>query len=37
MLTKLGEAGAFHSGFDNFEFGLRCVLDGLSVLVDRKG
>jgi AcrR family transcriptional regulator len=36
MLTKLGEAGAFNSGFDNFEFGLRCVLDGLSVLVDRK-
>jgi AcrR family transcriptional regulator len=36
MLTKVGEAGAFNSSFDNFEFGLRCVLDGLSVLVDRK-
>jgi hypothetical protein len=22
--------------FDNFEFGLQCVLDGLGVLIDRR-
>jgi AcrR family transcriptional regulator len=36
MLTKVGEAGAFNSMFDNFEFGLQCVLDGLGVLIDRR-
>ena len=34
MLTKVGEAGAFHSMFDHFEFGLQRVLDGLGVLID---
>jgi AcrR family transcriptional regulator len=34
MLTKVGEAGAFNSMFDNFEFGLQRVLDGLGVLVE---
>ncbi|MHA6625922.1 TetR/AcrR family transcriptional regulator [Pseudonocardia sichuanensis] len=34
MLTKVGEAGAFNSSFDNFEFGLQCVLDGLGVLIE---
>jgi AcrR family transcriptional regulator len=33
MLTKVGEAGAFNSMFDNFEFGLRCVLDGLGAQI----
>jgi AcrR family transcriptional regulator len=33
MLTKVGEAGAFDSMFDNFEFGLRCVLDGLAAQI----
>ena len=33
MLTKVGEAGAFTSMFDNFEFGLRCVLDGLGAQI----
>jgi AcrR family transcriptional regulator len=33
MLTKIGEAGAFNSMFDNFEFGLRCVLDGLAAQI----
>jgi tetracycline repressor-like protein len=36
MLTKVGEAGAFNSMFDNFEFGLQRVLDGLGVLIDRR-
>lgn len=33
MLTKVGEAGAFTSTFDSFEFGLHRVLDGLGVLI----
>jgi AcrR family transcriptional regulator len=33
MLTKVGEAGAFNSSFDNFEFGLQCVLDGLGAQI----
>jgi hypothetical protein len=37
MLTKVGEAGAFNSMFDNFEFGLQRVLDGLAVLIDGRG
>ncbi|WP_433279775.1 TetR/AcrR family transcriptional regulator [Pseudonocardia xinjiangensis] len=37
MLTKVGEAGAFHSMFDSFEFGLQRVLDGLAVLVASRG
>jgi hypothetical protein len=36
MLTKVGEAGAFNSMFDNFEFGLQRMLDGLGVLIDRR-
>jgi AcrR family transcriptional regulator len=36
MLTKVGEAGAFNSSFDNFEFGLQCVLDGLGVLIEKR-
>jgi AcrR family transcriptional regulator len=36
MLTKVGEAGAFHSNFDNFEFGLQRVLDGLGALIESK-
>jgi len=36
MLTKVGEAGAFNSMFDNFEFGLQRVLDGLGVLIERR-
>ena len=34
MLTKVGEAGAFNSSFDNFEFGLARVLDGLGALIE---
>jgi AcrR family transcriptional regulator len=34
MLTRIGEAGAFNSVFDNFEFGLQRVLDGLGVLIE---
>lgn len=34
MLTKIGEAGVFNSMFDNFEFGLQRVLDGLDVLIE---
>jgi len=34
MLTKVGEAGAFNSMFDNFEFGLQRLLDGFAVLVE---
>lgn len=36
MLTKVGEAGAFNSMFDNFEFGLQRVLDGLGVLIEAR-
>jgi AcrR family transcriptional regulator len=36
MLTKVGEAGAFNSMFDHFEFGLQRVLDGLGVLIERR-
>jgi AcrR family transcriptional regulator len=36
MLTKVGEAGAFNSTFDNFEFGLQRVLDGLGALIGSK-
>jgi AcrR family transcriptional regulator len=36
MLTKVGEAGAFNSSFDNFEFGLQRVLDGLGALIESK-
>jgi AcrR family transcriptional regulator len=36
MLTKVGEAGAFNSEFDNFEFGLQRVLDGLGVLIEAR-
>jgi hypothetical protein len=37
MLTKVGEAGAFNSMFDHFEFGLQRVLDGLGVLIGQRG
>lgn len=37
MLTKIGEAGAFNSMFDNFEFGLQRTLDGLAVLIEARG
>jgi AcrR family transcriptional regulator len=33
MLTKVGNAGAFNSTFDDFEFGLQRVLDGLDALI----
>lgn len=36
MLTKVGEAGAFNSMFDHFEFGLQRVLDGLGVLIEHR-
>jgi AcrR family transcriptional regulator len=36
LLTKVGEAGAFNSTFDNFEFGLQRVLDGLGVLIEAR-
>ncbi|OLT09584.1 hypothetical protein BJF78_30470 [Pseudonocardia sp. CNS-139] len=36
MLTKVGEAGAFHSMFDNLEFGLQRVLDGFEMLLDAR-
>jgi AcrR family transcriptional regulator len=36
MLTKVGEAGAFTSMFDHFEFGLQRVLDGLGVLIEAR-
>jgi Tetracyclin repressor-like, C-terminal domain len=36
MLSKVGEAGAFNSSFDNFEFGLQRVLDGLAVLIEAR-
>jgi AcrR family transcriptional regulator len=36
MLTRVGEAGAFNSMFDNFEFGLQRVLDGLGVLIEAR-
>src|SRR5688500_5786093 len=36
MLTKGGEAGAFSSMLDHFEFGLQRVLDVLGVLIERR-
>ncbi|GAA1225689.1 TetR/AcrR family transcriptional regulator [Pseudonocardia alaniniphila] len=36
MLSKVGEAGAFTAMFDNFEFGLQRVLDGLAVLIEAR-
>jgi AcrR family transcriptional regulator len=36
MLTKVGEAGAFTSTFDHFEFGLQRVLDGLGALIEAR-
>ncbi|WP_219413262.1 TetR/AcrR family transcriptional regulator [Pseudonocardia nigra] len=36
MLTKVGEAGAFTSMFDHFEFGLQRVLDGLGLLIQAR-
>jgi AcrR family transcriptional regulator len=36
MMTKVGEAGAFTSMFDHFEFGLQRVLDGLGALIDAR-
>jgi AcrR family transcriptional regulator len=36
MLSKVGEAGAFTSTFDNLEFGLQRVLDGLQVLIESR-
>jgi AcrR family transcriptional regulator len=36
MLTKVGEAGAFTSRFDHFEFGLQRVLDGLEALIEAR-
>jgi AcrR family transcriptional regulator len=36
MLEKLGEADAFGSMFDSFEFGLERVLDGLEVLINSR-
>jgi AcrR family transcriptional regulator len=36
MLSKVGEAGAFNSMFDTFEFGLQRVLDGLAVRIEAR-
>jgi AcrR family transcriptional regulator len=36
MLERLGEAGAFGSMFDSFDFGLQRVLDGLEVLINSR-
>jgi AcrR family transcriptional regulator len=33
MLTKVGDAGAFMSDFDSFEFGLQRLLDGIEAMV----